>query len=561
MGARQRYHFAWSMRLVSSSRAPVGQTDRATSASRLGHGDRTAWFATGAFLAVMWGLVFYHIHVEWTVNVVYSYGWAVPFLALYLGWERWTTRPLPDYPPARGVVTVIAILLVLAYFPTRVVQEANPDWVKVNWTMMSVAALITLLAAWSTGGKRYVKHFAFAVLFCFTALPWPIWFETALVQNLMRVNADLCAEILTIGGLPALATGNIIQVGHGSVNVEEACSGIRSLQTAFMMSLFLGEFHGFRIARRGAILLMALGVAFLINMARTIVLAYLSTRDALERWHDTVGNVGMVVTLALVWLSAEILRRKQPAAAVVKVASYRRESMRAPFAVALTAMAIVGLFAAEFLTERWYHMHEAKVASPMKWNIAWPNASRNFRHFPFNERTLALLKFDKGDAAVWTDDTGYKWQAYLLEWKPGRVSKYLAMSHYPTVCLPAAGLELSSESGPWDPIVKGVRIPFRTYIFQEEGRDVYVFHAIMEDHPLEENFTFRYYQVTSNERLASVLRGERNLGQRVLGLAVRGCTSPVEAHDLVASMLEKLIQQNRKDTVAAHERSAGARLF
>ncbi|MES2695370.1 MAG: exosortase/archaeosortase family protein [Verrucomicrobiota bacterium] len=504
---------------------------------------KAAWIASAVFLAGVWGLVFYHIHTEWVVNVVYSYGWAVPFLALYLGWERWNNRPRPDYPPAAWAVIAIAGLLVVAYLPVRVIQEANPDWVKINWSMMGIAALLTALAAWSIGGLRYVRHFAFPILFCYTALPWPIWFETALVQNLMRVNAEICAEILTIFGMPALAQGNLIQIAQSFVNVEEACSGIRSLQTAFMMGLFLGEFQRFTVGRRVALLALALGSAFLLNMARTLVLAYLSTRDALDRYHDLVGNVGMIGTLVVVWLSSELLRRKRPAAAGVEKQS-APELVRAPFIATFAALAVAALLTAEFLTQRWYASHEEKMPAAQEWNIAWPRAAKNFREFPFHERSLALLKFDSGETVSWTDGTGYRWQAYHLQWKPGRVSKYLAMSHYPTVCLPATGLELYSESGQWDCVVQGIRIPFRTYIFREDGRsDVYVFHAIMEDRPLEENFTFSYYQVNSTERISSVLRGERNLGQRVLGLALRGSFSPTEAREAVEGALSAMIKR------------------
>ena len=92
----------------------------------------------------------------------------------------------------------------------------------------------------ASGRWRYVAFLAFPVLFCMTALPWPVWMEDYMVQSLMRGNARICAELMTLFGQPALAEGNLIQVGKAWVNVEEACSGIRSLQTAFMVSLFLG---------------------------------------------------------------------------------------------------------------------------------------------------------------------------------------------------------------------------------------------------------------------------------------------------------------------------------
>ena len=102
--------------------------------------------------------------------------------------------------------------------------------------------------------------------------------ETALVQSLMRTNATVCAEILTWSGRPALAAGNLIQVGDHVLNVAEACSGIRSLQTAFMMSLFLGEFHRLAVGRRIGLMLASFGIAFLVNLLRTLLLTVLTGR-------------------------------------------------------------------------------------------------------------------------------------------------------------------------------------------------------------------------------------------------------------------------------------------
>ena len=39
-------------------------------------------------LAFLWFVLIDHLRMEWTVNPQYTYGWAVPFLCLYLLYER-----------------------------------------------------------------------------------------------------------------------------------------------------------------------------------------------------------------------------------------------------------------------------------------------------------------------------------------------------------------------------------------------------------------------------------------------------------------------------------------
>jgi hypothetical protein len=157
------------------------------------------------------------------------------------------------------------------------------------------------------------------------------------------------------------------------------------------------------------------------------------------------------------------------------------------------------------------------------------------------ERSRALLKYNEGNLASWQTNEGHRWQMYYLRWLPGRVSKFLAGSHYPTVCLPASGLQLVSETGPFVCRVGDLSLPFVTYLFDDNGRDVYVFHAIVEENEASYDNRVVYRQANSTERLRSVARGERNLGQRVVGIAVTGPVSAAEARDTLQATLHEII--------------------
>jgi hypothetical protein len=39
-------------------------------------------------LGFLWTILINHLRIEWTLNPQYGYGWAVPFLCLYLIWQR-----------------------------------------------------------------------------------------------------------------------------------------------------------------------------------------------------------------------------------------------------------------------------------------------------------------------------------------------------------------------------------------------------------------------------------------------------------------------------------------
>src|SRR4029078_10432291 len=104
--------------------------------------------------------------------------------------------------------------------------------------------------------------FAFPILFFFVAVPWPSQIEQPLIQGLMRADAAINVEILNLIGMPAVQMGNLIEVGSGVVGIDEACTGIRSLQATLMVALFLGEFYDLSSIRRIILVLVGLGIAF-----------------------------------------------------------------------------------------------------------------------------------------------------------------------------------------------------------------------------------------------------------------------------------------------------------
>ncbi len=524
---------------------PTSSFAQATAVSDA-HG-RRPWWPTLMAVGLFWLMILNQQRLEWSVNPVYSYGWAVPFLAGYLFWSRWQDRPAEVARLNREWFVIGSITLLACFLPVRVVQEANPDWVKINWMMASLWMGLAFLTLGRLGGTGYIRYFAFPVLFCFTALPWPVWMEESLAQNLMRLNAEVSAEFLTLIGTPAMAKGNLIQVADRWVNVEEACSGIRSLQTAFMMSLFLGEFYRMNLFRRLVLLVSSFAVAFVVNLIRTVVLTSFAKTDSIAKWHDTVGTISMVVCLAALWGLAEWIQKSQrtdekakPVASDAPAQSNPALTIP-PFSWTGAAIVCGWLCASELITQGWYRVHERALPPPLVWNLKLPRQAPDFSEGTFADRMQALLKFNSGTTASWNTPDGYQWQMYYLQWLPGRVSKFLSSSHYPTVCLPASGMRLVSETGVWNCRVGNVEVPFTTYLFDEGGRDVYVFHAIVEDRPAKGGTRLSYRQVSSHERIDSVRRGERNLGQHVVGIAVRGPLAPSEARAVVSSTLESVI--------------------
>jgi hypothetical protein len=185
------------------------------------------------------------------------------------------------------------------------------------------------------------------------------------------------------------------------------------------------------------------------------------------------------------------------------------------------------LFAAEFLTEAWYRWHERNLPAPVTWSLELPRDNSTLRDLPFSDKTRQFLRFDEGLNATWQEPDGTKWQGIFLRWDPGRIAVHLAKTHTPQACLPASGREIVRESKLQFAEVNGLNLPFRTYTVQDQGGTLHVFYCLWEDR--QDNRAFGPESLSYGNRLAPVLAGRRNSGQRSVELAVWGIDDPDQA--------------------------------
>jgi hypothetical protein len=213
-----------------------------------------------------------------------------------------------------------------------------------------------------------------------------------------------------------------------------------------------------------------------------------------------------------------------------------------PFPLGFVITGFLLLLTAEVATEAWYRHHETQLPAPKEWAVDWPRDARDFKMGEFPERTRAILKYNFGETATWTTPEGHTFQMYYIRWYPGRVSKFLSGAHYPTVCLPATGLQLRAETGLFRSTTPALEVPFASFLFDSAGRPVYVYHSIIEDVTVPDGGKIDYRQVASEERIDSVLRGHRNLGQRVIGISLLGPVARDEAEAIVQRTLSSIIR-------------------
>ena len=496
------------------------------------------WFPVAVF-ALVWIELISRLRFEWSINPQYGYGWTVPFLAAYIFWRRYQNAPPPSPPDLRILPGLLIILAAAFLIPVRLIQEANPDWRLLSWAMALSAGIITAGGIYLSGGMRWVRHFAFPILFFFVAVPWPTNLEQFVIQGLMRIDALINVEILNAIGIPAVQLGNVIEVGSGFVGIDEACTGIRSLQATFMVSLFLGEFYEFARWRRIILVVAGALLAFICNLVRTFLLVYLGAEhgsQTIKNWHDPAGHTILMVCLLALWGLSVFLRGKEQAAPQV---ARSQQTLRLPRLVVGCLLALTVL--AEAGTQIWYRAHESRTARLEPWTVAWPSQALNWKSVPIADAAQELLRYNEGGGGAWTGDDGHNWNMFFFRWLPGRTAGLFVRNHRPDICLPASGMKQRGGVQSKLLTVNEIALPIRSYVFENNGQPLHVFYCYW-DGTLPQTGMVQYENWTALGRLDAVRKGKRDVGTQMLEIVAWGYDDDEKAEQAALEQLSKIIR-------------------
>jgi len=495
-------------------------------------GDTMTWPVVTALL-LLWLAPLAGLAVHWDLNPEYHFGYFVPFLAGYAAFHRWRTRPNPGRPIFGSLAA--ALLGALLVLPLWVAAQPSPDWSVLNWVFTVVIAGITLAVMGARGGWPWVKHFAFPVILIFTAVPWPDYFESPLTQGLMKMVAGFAVEILDLLGVGALQHGNLIEVATGTVGVDEACSGIRSLHGSLMASVVLGELFRFSAARRIALVVVSLAVALATNVFRATFLAWNAAQTgvgAVDRWHDPAGFTTLAFCIACILVTALILDRSSSGISVPAAVAPAPHLPRW-FGLGVSIWVILGAIA----TYAWFYDPSPAPVGPLR---AYPIAGSE--RAKIGATALASFRSSESAAYQGPGPRGSRWLLYFFHWDFGpSFTRVAASMHSPEICLPAGGRQLEGNRGVKTFTAAGRAFPFASYTFRDGNGLLFVYHGIW---PFSSVRAAAHGPLSPQKYAAaweSVVRRERNVGQQSAELILTGCANAAEADAAASQLLAGLL--------------------
>jgi len=238
--------------------------------------------------------IFAGLFYDWDNDPNYSHGFIVPFMSAYFVYERWgQLRTLPIQPNMFGIP--ILILGVTMLIIGSVGAELFAQRVSFIGVVMGLILLIL--------GKRILLTLSLPIVFLLFMIPLPAIVVNTIAFPLQLFAAQTATFCLFNLGIPVLREGNLISLAGTTLEVAEACSGLRSLVALLALGTVYAYFSQRQMWKRWALVLLSIPIAIIANAFRvtgTGVLANYWGAEAAEGFYHTFeGWIVFVVAFIL----------------------------------------------------------------------------------------------------------------------------------------------------------------------------------------------------------------------------------------------------------------------
>jgi len=261
-------------------------------------------------LCILYAPIFPRMVGDWMADANYSHGFLVPLIAAWFAWKAFPEIKKMEAGPSAAGFVLIALGLCLLTFG-----------VTVHELFTSRSSFIVILAGviQALFGSKVLQKLALPLAFLVFMIPLPYTIYDALALPLRSLVSYAATEGLQLRGLPVLREGNVILLPNITLEVVEACSGMRSLVSLMALGTAYAFLFLKGIWRKAALIAATVPIAVLTNVARVFITGVLARHfgaSAAEGFfHDFAGlsvfAVAFTLTAATGWLLSRIpLRRK-----------------------------------------------------------------------------------------------------------------------------------------------------------------------------------------------------------------------------------------------------------
>ncbi|MGH9728523.1 MAG: exosortase A [Candidatus Acidiferrales bacterium] len=265
----------------------------------------TVWAGVvSVLLLILYGPILKALVLDWWRDPNYGHGFLVPLFAGYVIWkERHKLAQITWKPSNFGLAVMLGAICFL------LLGSLGAELFTSRFSLLIIIAGIVLFLA----GWQMLRAISFALGFLILMIPIPVLIYNQITFPLQLIASRFATFWLQLVNVPVLREGNLIILPNYTLEVVEACSGIRSLMTLITLAVAYGYLMQDRRWIRWALALLMIPIAIVSNAIRIMgagLLTYHFGHEMAEGFfHEFSGWVIFVAALILMFGCHWLLRK------------------------------------------------------------------------------------------------------------------------------------------------------------------------------------------------------------------------------------------------------------
>ena len=228
---------------------------------------------------------------DWSTDPNFSHGFLIPFVALYMIWyKKNELAEITLKPSLAGIIVIIGGMLI------HMAGNLGSELFLMRFSMIiTLSGIIIYFCGFEIFNKLLVP---IAYLIMMIPIPSILWNQVAFPLQLF--SAQISAQAINLLNIPVFREGNILHLANTSLEVVDACSGIRSLTSLLALTGPLSTF------KKWVLFFSAVPIAVAVNVIRLTITgamaAWIGPETAHGFLHDMSGLIIFGAALILVYL-------------------------------------------------------------------------------------------------------------------------------------------------------------------------------------------------------------------------------------------------------------------
>ncbi len=247
----------------------------------------------------------------WSKKEEYSYGYLIPFIVLFLIWQKKATL---ERLPFRGSWSGVLVMLAGVLF--FLVGSLSTLYVVIQYAfLLTLAGVVLAMMGWA--GFRVILVPLLVLAFM---IPLPEFLLQGISGKLQLLSSEIGVWVIRLFGISVFLEGNVIDLGAMKLQVVEACNGLRYLFPLMTFGFITAYFFRAEWWKRALIFLSTIPITVLMNSFRIgvigVTVEYWGQSMAEGFLHDFEGWLVFMACTALLfgemWLLSRIGGARRP---------------------------------------------------------------------------------------------------------------------------------------------------------------------------------------------------------------------------------------------------------